>query len=367
MKNVVPSPITDENFSQAWDYANRKLKELHRKKLIRKILVLVANTLFLISAISLVFGFLTTIPSTTIAHILSTLGPLKKLGEIVAPLIYRPDLKIAEQIAIYFGVLFLPAILASLIVFLVVWFFYHPTQKNQQTEDRAIDSKTLVDILFELQVRKKKINAISSAVSAFIFTIVLYALTLAMLFYLGENPTQLSTDPFFINYVEQAASSPALMILFQVLVGNREAMMLVLLATYIGLNLILSSILTPLYQTKTNTTLNAEAKAYYYECNPAIKEAYEEEERILQKALEIKLKRKQEEEDLLAKINYVNPVYKYIKIAIIVTILIIVMTVGGNKLKSLNIDKLLNEIGVESIEGNTESTETESGTEVTHE
>ena len=97
--------------------------------------------------------------------------------------------------------------------------------------------------------------------------------------------------------------------------------------------------------------IEKDAKAYYYECNPEIKSIFEEEEHILQRAIEIKAKRKKEEEELLAKINYQNPIYKYIKIGITVLILIIAIIIAGNKLKSVDFDKLLNEIGTGSASG----------------
>lgn len=80
-----------------------------------------------------------------------------------------------------------------------------------------------------------------------------------------------------------------------------------------------------------------DAENYYYECNPEEKARIEEEERILEKAKEINLARKREKDELLAQINYKNPIYKYIRMGITILVMVIVLVIGTNYLKSIDI------------------------------
>lgn len=365
MKIVVPSPITDENFSQAWDYANNKLVEIKKKKLIRKILVLVANTILFLCALAFVLNLIIRIPSTTIEALFDTLGPLKTLGTSVNPLIYHPDLHMAVQIIIYLAFLLIPAFLVSAIISLVVSFAYQPAKPNTETGDKAIDSKTLVDTLFEAQIRGKKVEGIFSLGFSGLFLIALLAIVTYLYIFVMNNSELLTSDAALALALQALASNPILLTALPSLMQGLPVIFIAIFGLYAALNEILSSLLKPFYKTEIAPELQNDAKNYYYECNPAIKEAYEEEERILERAIEIKLKRRQEEADLIAKINYQNPIYKYIKIGIITLVLIIALVIAGNKMKSLDMEKFFHELGFESVEENTESTETR--TEVTHE
>ena len=360
MKYELPSPITDESFHLVWDYANNKLIELKKKKLIRKIIVLVANTVFFISATAILLNILANLSSITITAFLDTLGPLKTLLDITAPIISHPSLHIIVQTIIYLAFLFVPAILASGIVMLIIWFAYPVAPPNTRTEDNAADAKTLMDALFEIQVRGKKVEGISSIVFIGLFVIELMALSLSLFIFAFNATELLMNDSIFTAILQLIATMPTL-------INATPAIFIILYGIYAGLNELLSSLLKPFYKTELAPTIQQDAKKYYYECNPSIKNEYEEEERILQRAIEIKAKRRQEEAELLEKINYQNPIYKYIKMGILTVVIIISLVIAGNKLKSLDIEKFLNELGIESLEGNTESTESETQTEVNNE
>ena len=367
MKHELPSPITDESFSTAWNYANNKLIELKKKKLIRKILVLVENIIFLLCVTVLLLSLLTRLSSTTIEAYLDTLGPLKACVAFINPMITHPDLHIIIQILIYLIFLFAPAALASGIATLIVWFAYRPATPNAETGDKAVDSKTLADSIYEIEFRGKKVDGISSMTFVALFIIELMALVLSLFFFATGKPELLANDPAVAGVLQLLTSSPIIAAALPSLMQGAPVIFIVIYIAYAGLNEVLSSLLKPLYKTKLAPNLQQDAKNYYYECNPVLKEEFEEEERILQRAIEIKLKRRQEEADLLAKINYKNPAYKYIKIGIVTVLLIVALVFAGNKLKSLDIEKILNELGIESVEGSTESTETESQPEVKHE
>lgn len=360
MKHKLPSPITDENFNEFWDYANNKLVELKKKKLIRKILVFVTNIVFFLCANAVLLNALANLSSNAITAFLDTLGPLKVLLDVTAPIISHPELHGLVQALIYLAFLFVPTGLASAIVTLIVWYAYPVTPPNTRTEDKAADSKTFMDALFEVQVRRNKVSGITSFALLTIFVVEILVLSLMLFLFVVEKPELLIDDSLFKSILEVIMLVPSL--------TNLAPLLFVFLyGLYAVLNEVLSSLLRPLYKTNMDPDIEKDAKAYYYECNPEIRSIFEEEEHILQRAIEIKAKRKKEEEELLAKINYQNPIYKYIKMGITVLILIIAIIIAGNKLKSVDFDKLLNEIGIESIEGNTESTETETETEVNNE
>lgn len=358
MKHEIPSPITDENFNQAWDYANRKLVEIQKKKFIRKILVWVANIPFCLCATMLTLNIVLHLPVDGIEIFFNVLAPLKSVAAFADPIIYHPSLHIVIQIVIYIAFLFVPAILCSSIAALIIWFVYQPAKPLKETEDKALDSKTLWDALFESQFREKKVSGISSFVGLGFYLLVVLMTPTYFITYAMFNPDALGGS------MEAFAIISTIRMLFE---SFAALILLIIYGVYGGLNELLSTILKPLYRTKIDPNIQKDAKEYFYECNPVLKAEHDEEERILERAIEIKAKRRQEEADLIAKITYKNPIYKYIKIGIVTLILIIALVFASNKIKSLDIEKFLNELGVESVEGSTESTETEAGTEVNHE
>ena len=210
MKHEIPSPITDENFSTAWNYTNNKLIEIKKKKLIRKILVLVENIIFLACVTILLLSLLTRLSSTTITAYLDTLGPLKTCVSLVNPMITHPDLHIILQILIYLIFLFAPAALACGIVTLIIWFTYRPAQPNAETGDKAVDSKTLVDSIYELEIRGKKVDGISSLTFVALFIIELMALVLSLFLFATSKPELLANDPAVAGVLQLLVSSPIL-------------------------------------------------------------------------------------------------------------------------------------------------------------
>ena len=351
MKQPLPSPITDENFNQAWDYANNKLIEIKKKKLIRKIIALVANVIFLFCACFVLFNIAFHLPLDGLDTFLSVLGPLGSIITFFEPILYHPELHIVIQILIYLTFLFSPAFICSAIITLIVWFTYPVAKPLLESEDKVENAKTLSDALFESRFREEKVGGISSLVSAGAFTLIFLFTPTIFLLFVSINPELLGGDTAALLIIQSIS----------IVVQSFGAFIFFLFyGSYCALNEMLSKMLQPFYRTKIDPTVEKDAKNYYYESDPALKEEFEEEERILARAIEIKAKRRQEEADLIAKITYKNPIYKYIKLGIVTLILIIAFVFVGNKLKSVDIDKLLNEIGVES-------TETEAGTEVNYE
>ena len=358
MKYELPSPITDENFNHAWEYANEKLVEIKKKKLIRKVLVLVANPLFFLCISLVTLNIIFRLPIDGISILIDIFKPLAAIAFMADPIIYHPDLHIAVQILIYLAFIFVPTLLGSSIAALIVWFTYHPAKALTETGDKSVDSKTLTDALFESEYREKKVGGISSIIGLGLYLLGILSLPTTLLFHITIHP-EACGDTIAAYQLMQYLST-----FFQ---AAAPIVLLVIYGVYAGLNECVSSILKPFYRTKISPKLQEDAKAYYYECNPEIKAAIEEEDRILERAIEIKLKRRQEEADLIAKITYQKPIYKYIKMGIVALLLIVALVFTSSKLKSVDIDKLFNELGIESVEPDTESTETEISTEVTNE
>ncbi len=355
VKKELPSPITDENFQVVWDYANNKQIEIKQKKLNRKIILFVSNIVFFLCATSITLSLLLHLSDPLITAYLDSLGPIMTLVTIADPIIYHPDLHIIVQVIIYLIYLLGAPFLASALVSLIVWLAYRPAAPNTATGDNAADSKTLVDSLFEIQVRGKKVDGIASMAFVALYIVELLAITLSIFAFMTTNPDVLTNDSIVPTVISTLMVNPLAPYAYVLGYG-----------IFAVINEFLSNLLKPFYRTTLDSKIQADAKNYYYESNPAIKEAYEEEERILKRAIEIRAKRKQEEAELMAKINYKNPIYKYIRIGVTTLILILALVFAANKLKDFDLNKFLNNLGSESIES-TESTETEGSSEVTNE
>ena len=179
-------------------------------------------------------------------------------------------------------------------------------------------------------------------------------LMLYLIVHIFTNPETLATNKEILSLVT-ALLNPMTSGLYSIL-------FILIYVGYAGLNELMSKMLHPLYITKIPVDITIEAEKYYLVCNPQVKEAFDEEERILKRAREIAAKRQREEAEFLAKVNYVNPIYKRIKMGILVALVIISFIFAGNKLKGLDIEKLLNSLGSGATEESTEGTEV--GTEI---
>lgn len=301
MKHKIPSPITDENFNQVWDYANNKLVEIQKKKFIRKILALVANTLFFICASLITLNVVFHLPAEGMSHFFDTLGPIKSLVFLVDPIIHHPNLHIAVQILIYLLFLLGPAFVASSIATLLIWFTYHPARPLKETGDKTIDSKTLFDALFESHFREKKVGGISSFISLGLYVLEVLLTPALFITFITVNPNLIGGDASTATLIQMIGT------LYQ---SVAPFVFLLIYGVYTSLNELLSTMLKPFYRTKIDANIQQDAKNYYYECNPALREEFEEEERILARAIEIKAKRRQEEADLIAKSHLYLPLIK---------------------------------------------------------
>ena len=181
-------PISEQNFSDAWNYTSQKLAEVKRKKLIRDFLKLFASIALLFSLTVLTYGILLMFANDIMLKFLDTLPLLKNIWNIVNSVLSRPNLNIGIQLAIYLGILVVPAVVVSGLITLIVWIIYQPNVKREETGDKEKDSLTLYEMAKELSARADSQKGIFSwiLVVAYIFEI-LCAGVLFVMFLLKEN------------------------------------------------------------------------------------------------------------------------------------------------------------------------------------
>ena len=357
------TPITEENFLDAWNYVDGKLIELQKKKLIRKILATVANIVFFICMFVMTYGFLYRFEMPFLLKYLDSLEGLHSMWNLLKPLVDHPTLHIGMQILVYVISAYAITLLVSAIVFAIVWFAY-PSKARTSNEKT---SKELFSLAQELEIRSsKKVEGILSAFYCFLYIIALFLL---LVFYIkGLLEADTTVIEMELEWIMNNATP--IMKMPGVLTNLPQTITILVMIFYIFISSILSKILTLLYTTRIHKNISMDVRKYYYESNEEEKAIFEEEERILARAEEIKAKRKQERDELLAKINYKNPIYKYIKIGITVVLMIITIVFAGNYIKNSDLQKILSEMSfiTESTEGSeavedTESTENTENTE----
>lgn len=351
MKRELSSTITEENFNEVWNYADAKFIELKKKKVIRIVILFIANILFFVNASAITFDALTYIPSNVMSQFLDTLEPIKIIHNMFGHMIHYPELHIIIQIMIYWGFLQGTIFLVSGIVAGIMWLVYRPSGQINQSNDKAIDSKTLLDSFKEIAIRGKNVAGVSSMLMVMLYIFELIAIVVAFIIFTDKNIHLLASDESFTSIVD---------LFFNTSGGNFVGVAIIMIyGLYALLNEQMSSFLTPFYKTKLSEDIQKEARRYYYECNQTIKEQFEEEERILKLAQEITDRRKKEEKELLEKINYKNPVFKYVKRGIWLIVLIIALVFVRNKWKSFDLENLLNAVNYEYTEnGEVDSTNT---------
>ena len=351
MKNKLQRPITDENFNEAWDYVNGKLVEIQKKKAIRKVLAFFGNILFFICICVMSYGALYHIIYPSFWSYLASLKGFYGLWSIVMPLVNHPNLPWFVQVVIYLIPAFVISILGCGLVALILWFVLPSNAKRVATGDKAKDSKELVRMVKEVDIRSKKVESIDSMLGMLGYMVFVIAIVVGYISFIIQNEDYEVVKLVIGWFMEAQAILPNL---FQIL-PNMIGFAILMLAVFYGLlNVLFSNLLKPIYKTNLPEEIIYDTENYYYECNPEEKARIQEEEKILERAKEITLARKREKDELLAQINYKNPIYKYIKMGITIVVMIIVLVIGTNYIKSIDLQGLLSSWGVESTE-NTEN------------
>lgn len=319
-------PITAENFSEAWNYTNKKLVEIKKKGVIRDFLKVFTNITFLFSLTLLTYGVLMTFGNKFIIKFLDSFTILKTMWNMT--MLSQPNLHIGLKFAIYLGILIIPSLIVSTITTLIVWFSYKPNKK-EMTGNNEEDSRELLALAKELNLRCENQKGLFSFYGLFFYFIELICIVfLYGIYFLKENDIVL-----FKTFVDMAMIylKPYLFMVVWMILG----ISLVICLLYMIINAIHNIFLKPFYKTKVLTNLKSALEVYFYECNPLEKENKDKETSILQesrmidrkkqkdlteeeleiqkKANEIREKRNAEREDFSKKIKNRTPIYKIIK------------------------------------------------------
>ena len=338
-------PITDDNFSSVINYTNNKMTEIHQKKLIRKVIAPIYNIVFFAGASLVTYDLLLKIPNVYVTEYLFSLTFFKNLWTMLSPIIHHPEAHFAIQALIYFSYLILIPFAVCGIVYAIIRILYKPAVKMEQSENLTTDSKNVFDFIREIKIRSKKTNDIDTISLAIVFALGLMALTTHFLLNAVQSPDQNFINQLLLFMAKLSSkgityTSASLVFVF--------AWFIYIIISYWG-----SILLKLFYNTKLDDDIEKATESYYFEKNANAKALFDEEEEILSKAAEIRIKRQKEEEEFLAKINYKNPIFKYIKMGIILVLLIVSVIYTGNKIKQIDIEKYLQLL----TESTTESTE----------
>lgn len=358
---VVETVITKENFNEKWDFVNQKLDLIAKRKVIRKAVSFVGNSVFLLYFLLIVFGLLHEFKDDKFLAYLDKAPVFADVWNAVEPVLHHPKLHWALQALIYILPVFVFVAITCGIVFALIWFLYQPKSKYSLTENMAEDSATLYKMARIAKSRAANpIPATSFAGNViFIFGIMAY-LTGFMMELLTANDMEKLME-LMVLYASNTISPYFSNQLFVMLVP------LMFFGLYTILNSIMGYMLMPLYMTKIPEELEAETEQFYHECNPEVKERFAEEEKILAQAREINKRREEERKAFQEELHWKNPIWKKVKIGCTIAIVIAMMAlIGwvGSKVDMQGVWDTLNSYREDGEVLDTE-TSTEDSTEVT--
>jgi len=343
MKDVQIS-ITDENFSEAWNYVNEKLAEVKKKKIIRMVLAVVSNIVFLMCISLMTYGALHRIKVPSFLEYLDSLKVFHSMWNIIRPLVDYPELNMLIQIVIYLLGAYVITLLVCGSVFAGIWYLYNPPIRTTDAEDLSKDSKELFMMSKELKFRSRKVERISSGSCSIIYTAEIL-LIIGMYVKTLVESSDFESIEIILKWV--MGNVPATMLNSSIIMNLPLPLLTAMVAFYIMMYSGLSKILKLFYTTKVSESIYAEVERYYYECNIEVKKEFEEEESILARAKEIEAKRREEQKAFEDEMKKVNPIYKKIKIGFVVVTLLCVIGLIGWFTSKVDIKSILEDMNTE--------------------
>lgn len=353
-KNTKEVVVNQENFQEKWEYVNKKLAEMKQKRIIRRVVTLVGNAIFFLYIVLVTFGAMTRISEASWLAFINKCPVLPGVWKAVEHFFLHPELHWAKQVAIYILPSYVITVLLCLLIFILLRNLYKPVSNVQMTGEDAVDSK-------ELYKMAKGVDAcvVTQPIATSFACNLVYTLGLLFVFSMYVMGLVASND------VEALGKVMVLLSVF-----NPALISIPFLCAYSLVNLILGYMLKPMYSMRFESGLVDAAEKYYRECNPDLQTIYEEEEKILAQAKEIREKRKQEQDELenTYKIKP-NPIIKKIKLGLRIAVVVgfigfIIWFVNTDKVKEIT--KYLDFSKVDfNISDYLDSTEGTEGTEVT--
>ena len=276
--------VTNENFSEKWDYVSGKLIESKKKKLIRKVVIGVGNIIFLAYFILIAFGAMYRVDYAPWIAYLNKTPVLPAMWKSVESLFLHPELHWAAQTLIYIVPAYVITVPVCLLLAVLIWNVYRPNLQVVKTEDISVNSKELykMSIGANACIGKQPVGTSFLCNVIFVFTFALLAsgFLVEIITVGNEEAILLITQVFFVNQ------------------NIRVGLALLLVCAYSLVNLILGHMLKPMYVTKFDASVVEAAETFYHECNPNLKAQAEAEDAILAQAKEIQKRRQEEKEEL---------------------------------------------------------------------
>lgn len=361
-------PITDENFSEAWKYANGKLSAFKKKRVIRLFLKPLANITFLLCWLLVSYGMLTLIEEEMVANVLGSITIMKNAWNLLAPLVNQPGMEIGAKIGVCFGILFLVPIFVSVVTAVLVWFIYKP-KRNEETGDKQVDSKTLWDVTKELNARRDHQKGVFSlCLMPFLLAAIAYLAVLCIAYILKENNIIIFASMIDLT---MAMIEPYIAPYKTYFVMGVEVLVAVVVGLYTIFSAVLNLLLRPFYRTRVNVTLKNACEDYYYVCNPdakALKDEEDlifttnvenerarleenrkeytfEEEDIRRRAEQIREKAREERKTLAKKVSYRHPVFVTLEVlSYLLPVVLIYMSV--NNIANMSTEAIMDRFGI---------------------
>ena len=271
MKKIV-YPITEENFSDAWKYANDKYAEFKKKRVIRLFLKVFANAAFLFALLLISYGALCMSLDEANGKFLNSVPILKDAWKVVEPMLNQPNAGLGAQIGTSVALLYGIPVVGSVVITLLIWFIYKPKVK-EQSGDQSADAKTLWDLTKELNMRNDHQKGILSFVGIIVYLMVVFYIVFLFITQVIKELElvifESMTDILFAVIEQYLATDVSMYI--RLVSDGAIIILLVFCALYILFSLIMALLLRPCYRTKLDTTLKAECEKYYYTCNAEAK------------------------------------------------------------------------------------------------
>lgn len=361
-------PITDENFSLAWKYIDKKIVELKKKNVVSNILKMTSNIAFLFSMLMITYGGLSVFEAELNIAALSSVPVFRDVWILIQPIFFNTSADLIASLPKFVLLALSFPFVVNVLTFLIIWIAYCPANK-EETGDKQLDSKTLLGMSKELKFRKSQERGIGSLFYGFIYMYgVAYFIMLMLLKLLATNGFMILI-PFF-NVV-----SPFTMLKAgmgdDVAAGDARYAIFIVIFIYVAytfLNLISNLLVRFLYKTKVKTFLRNEIEEYCYIKNPLLKEEKDQENEIIRQASGIRLKQSnretltEDELEILKKSSeiiekreaenknlvHTNPTFKIIRVSMYAVVLFFVL-ISANKVRTMDLQQMYDQLDIPSM------------------
>lgn len=244
-------PINKENFPSAWRYANQKLKWAKKLTVVEKLTLTIAQTLFLLLFMVILYGILYSMGGALISDLVGRADIFVQIWEAFVQYVLKPEYTEIQRILACLGVLYLVPFAASLPFAALIVLVYHPRpHKLSDSASELSKSKQIYDIAQETKrlCLLKHTNATSTC--NMIFSVTCVAAMLALIVYMLTDPS--------VKSIVNENGSRINWLLF--LIG------VVLFFCYKFINLPLTLMLGLLYRRRLPRELLKETENYWLTC-----------------------------------------------------------------------------------------------------